>query len=58
VSEPGGRPAIIAAYNARVGTIFWVVFYLTISIDPTLASKIQQARDTFTDIKSITGPKA
>lgn len=43
---------------ARGVTIFWAVFYIVISIDPALVSKIQQARDVFTEIKSIGGPKA
>lgn len=43
---------------ARGVTIFWAVFYIVISIDPALVSKIQQARDVLTEIKSIGGPKA
>ncbi len=42
---------------ARAGTIFWAVFYLIVTIDPSLASKVQQARDVYTEIKSIGGPK-
>lgn len=42
---------------ARGITIFWAVFYLIITIDPTLVSKVQQAHDVFTEIKSIGGPK-
>jgi Tfp pilus assembly protein PilF len=43
---------------ARGVAIFWAVFYIVISIDPELVSKVQQARDVFTEIKSIGGPKA
>jgi Tfp pilus assembly protein PilF len=43
---------------ARGVAIFWAVFYVIISIDPALVSKIQQARDVFTEIKSIGGPRA
>ena len=42
---------------ARGGTIFWAVFYLIITIDPGLVSKVQQAHDVFNEIKSISGPK-
>ena len=43
---------------ARGIAIFWAVFYVVISIDPALVSKVQQARDVFTEIKSIGGPRA
>jgi hypothetical protein len=42
---------------ARAGTIFWAVFYLIVSIDPSLVSKVQQAHDVYTQIRSIGGPK-
>jgi hypothetical protein len=42
---------------ARAGTIFWAVFYLTVNIDPSLVSKVQQAHDVYTEIRSISGPK-
>jgi tetratricopeptide (TPR) repeat protein len=43
---------------ARVVTIFWAVFYIAISIDPTLVNKVKEAQDVFADIKSIGGPKS
>ena len=43
---------------ARGVAIFWAVFYIVISIDPALVSKVQQARDVFAEIKSIGGPGA
>jgi hypothetical protein len=43
---------------ARGVAIFWAVFYVVISIDPALVSKVQQARDVFTEIKSVGGPRA
>ena len=42
---------------ARAGTIFWAVFYLIVTIDPSLVTKVQQAHDVFTEIRSISGPK-
>jgi hypothetical protein len=42
---------------ARAGTIFWAVFYLIVTIDPSLVSKVQQAHDVYTEIRSISGPK-
>jgi tetratricopeptide (TPR) repeat protein len=42
---------------ARGGSIFWAVFYLIITIDPGLVSKVQQAHDVFNEIKSISSPK-
>jgi hypothetical protein len=43
---------------ARGVAIFWAVFYVVISIDPELVNKVQQARDVFTEIKSIGSPRA
>jgi tetratricopeptide (TPR) repeat protein len=43
---------------ARGVAIFWAIFYVVISLDPALVSKVQQARDVFTEIKSIGGPRA
>jgi hypothetical protein len=42
---------------ARGGTIFWAVFYLIITIDPGLVTKVQQAHNVYTEIKSLGGPK-